>query len=77
MTRLSQDLDHQDSLSWEDTSRMVYDNSELRWGGMKEREEGLLKRRQKGMEIVKGELKEGRWDMEGERTCEGGLEREK
>lgn len=56
---------------------MVYDNSELRWGGMKEREEGLLKRRQKGMEIVKGELKEGRWDMEGERTCEGGLEREK
>ena len=36
MSRLSRNLEHQDSLSWEDTSQMLYNNSKKKGGRMGE-----------------------------------------
>ena len=36
MSRVSRNLEHQDSLSWEDTSQMLYNNSKKKGGRMGE-----------------------------------------
>ena len=53
MSRLSRNLEHQDSLSWEDTSRMLYNNSK-----QKGREDGRWEREggREGEERVGGRI---------------------
>ena len=50
MSRVSRNLEHQDSLSWEDTSQMLYNNSKKKGGEVGKGEREAKSRRKRGRE---------------------------